>query len=124
MDNATFIAKYNNSSTGLFKDNISRDIEADDQRSLVADIAASFVNLDAATVDHWRGAYDLSVNAYPSSGGTGTSGVPGAGDEWYVSVPGSIDVTGLGTITVNANSLLKYKGGDPTLASSWIVTQQ
>lgn len=89
-------------------------------------VEANFIELYAmsAGVNHWRGAYDLSVNEYPSSGGTGDGGVPGAGDEWYVSVSGQVEVTGLpGTVTLNVNALLKYKGGDPTLAASWIVKQ-
>lgn len=72
---------------------------------------------------NWRGAYDLSVNAYPSSGGTGLSGIPSSGNEWYVSVAGDLDVTGLGIITVNPGALLKYLGGDVTLPESWKVTQ-
>lgn len=74
-------------------------------------------------INNWRGAYDLSVNAYPSSGGTGASGVPAPGNEWYVSVPGDVDVTGLGVITLYYGALLKYLGGTVSSASSWKVTQ-
>lgn len=93
-----------------------RDVDANEIKSVVNANAALIVN-------HFRGAYDLSVNAYPSSGGTGASGVPGIGDHWYVSVPGAVDVTGLGTITLEVNALLFYKGGTVTNASSWIVKQ-
>lgn len=77
----------------------------------------------AAGVNHWRGAYDLSVNAYPSSGGTGTSGIPGEGDVWYIAVPGTVVVTGLGSITLNVNATLTYKNGDTDDPASWIVKQ-
>jgi hypothetical protein len=111
-----FKALYGSSGT-LFPDNNTAEISEGDVRAFGEDIADSFSN------NQWRGAYDLSVNAYPSSGGTGASGVPAAGDTWYVSVAGDVDVTGLGTITLNPDAILIYKGGDATLAASWIVKQ-
>lgn len=72
---------------------------------------------------NWRGAYDASSGLYPSTGGTGTGGIPVSGNEWYVSVGGLLDVTGLGVIFINPGALLKYLGGDVTLPESWKVTQ-
>lgn len=34
---------------------------------------------------------DISSNQYPSTGGTGPAGVPGAGNIFFVSVPGTLD---------------------------------
>lgn len=72
----------------------------------------------------FRGAYDLSAtNDYPTSGGTGAAGVPSPGNEWYVSVAGTLDVTGLGVIPIEYGALLKYLGGAVGTPSSWKVTQ-
>lgn len=73
---------------------------------------------------NWRGAYDLSAtNNYPTSGGTGAAGVPSPGNEWYVSVSGTLNVTGLGVIPIEYGALLKYLGGAVGSPSSWKVTQ-
>lgn len=78
----------------------------------------------AGGVEHFRGDYDASGNAYPSSGGTGPSGVPSAGDEWFVYVPGDLDVDGLGVITVNSGALLKSRVTTPgQTPSNWRVIQ-
>jgi hypothetical protein len=45
LDRITFEGKYNSVSVGLFKDNTTNDIGADDVRSLVEDIADSFGNI-------------------------------------------------------------------------------
>ena len=111
-----FKALYGTSGT-LFPDNTTGAISEADVRAFGEDIADSFSN------DHYRGAYDLSGNLYPASGGTGAGGIPAAGDYWYVSVAGAVDVTGLGVITLEINTLLFYKGGTVTNASSWIVKQ-
>lgn len=44
VNTATFINRYNNGTTGLFKDNITGDIEAADTRDLVQYLADSFLN--------------------------------------------------------------------------------
>src|SRR5690242_13911958 len=44
MNNSDLTSKYNNSLNGLFKDNNTGDIGANDARSLVVDVAASFIN--------------------------------------------------------------------------------
>lgn len=47
---------------------------------------------DAQVVGLWddRGAFDASVNAYPSSGGSGTAGAILKGDIWTISVAGTL----------------------------------
>ena len=47
---------------------------------------------DGLVVGLWddRGAFDASVNAYPSSGGSGTAGAIKKGDIWTVSVAGTL----------------------------------
>lgn len=73
---------------------------------------------------HWRGAHDLSANAYPSTGGSGSSGDIQSGDEWYVSVSGDLDVSGLGVITISVGALLKALVDTPgTTPANWKVIQ-
>jgi len=49
---------------------------------------------DSLVVGMWddRGNYDASVNAYPSTGGSGTAGAIKKGDIWTVSVAGTLPV--------------------------------
>lgn len=79
----------------------------------------------ASGQSNWRGAYDLAANTpnYPSSGGTGVSGVPGEGNTWYVSTSGDLDVTGLGVVTLNVGAILIYLGGTVSSPASWRVIQ-
>lgn len=78
----------------------------------------------AVVSDSWRSAYDASVNAYPSSGGSGTAGAIQSGDEWYISVSGDLDVNGLGVITVNTGALIKALVDSPgATPANWRVIQ-
>lgn len=52
-------------------------------------LIAAFVQDSLGLVNHWRGAWDASGNAFPSTGGNGPGGAPEAGDEWYISVGGA-----------------------------------
>ncbi len=54
--------------------------------------AATKAYTDALVVGLWddRGNFDASVNAYPSSGGSGTAGVILKGDIWTISVAGTL----------------------------------
>lgn len=82
------------------------------------------LTVDQIANANFRGAYDLSAtNNYPTSGGTGLAGIPSPGNEWYVSVAGTLDVTGLGVIPIEYGALLKYLGGAVGTPSSWKVTQ-
>ena len=93
----------------MFKDNTTNDISEADLRDLVTYIKDSFQS------SNFRGAYDASVNQYPTSGGSGTSGAIQAGDEWYFSVAGTIggDLYPIGTI---AKALINVPG---TTAANW-----
>lgn len=75
-------------------------------------------------VEHFRGAYDLSAtNDYPTTGGNGLGGAPAEGDYWFVAVPGTLDVYGLGIISVYYGALIIYLGGDVSDPQSWRVIQ-
>lgn len=49
------------------------------------------VNANALAMVNFRGAFDASVNALPSSGGSGDLGVIKAFNAWYFSVGGNIN---------------------------------
>lgn len=76
MNKAAIKNKYNNVSSGLFKDNTTGDIEAVDQRSLVDDFADNFLSADDNLVDEDDMASDSatrvpsqqSVKAYVDNG--------------------------------------------------------
>ena len=74
-------------------------------------------------INHFRGSYDLSLEAYPSAGGTGSGGVPAIGDTWYGINSGDFDVEDLGVITLNRGALLIYIGGTVSDPASWVVKQ-
>lgn len=73
--------------------------------------------------DYWRGAHSIAGGQYPSSGGTGDGGAPYPGNTWYTSDAGILNVDGLGNVRIEAKVKITYIGGDVTLPSSWIVTQ-
>lgn len=78
----------------------------------------------ATSIDHYRGLYDLSAEAYPTSGGTGAAGVPGDGDYWIGTGEGDFDVHGFeGPVTLFRGAMLIYIGGTVTDPQSWIVKQ-
>ena len=52
-------------------------------------VAAQIAAAVAGLID-LRGAFDASVNAYPSSGGSGTAGAILKGDAWVISVAGTL----------------------------------
>lgn len=73
--------------------------------------------------EHYRGAYDLTAEAYPATGGTGIGGIPELGDYWYGTNSGDFDVEGLGVITLGRGATLTYIGGTVSDPASWIVKQ-
>jgi hypothetical protein len=82
------------------------------------------LTVDQITNAGFIGAYDLSItNDYPTTGGTGLAGIPSPGNEWFVSVAGTLDINGLGVTPVEYGALLKYLGGAVGTPSSWKVTQ-
>lgn len=48
------------------------------------------LRMQAIVGEHFRGAYDASGAAFPTTGGSGPSGALMPGDEWYVSVAGTL----------------------------------
>lgn len=88
-------ARYNHTTTGLFKDNTTNEISEADLRDLVEYLC------DSLASNHIRGDYDGSANAFPSSGGSGTSGAIQLGDRWRLSAQmtiGGTDIYQAGTI--------------------------
>lgn len=51
---------------------------------------SDFVGAALAGVVNLRGAYDASVNVFPTSGGSGAGGAVRKGDMWFVSVNGTL----------------------------------
>ena len=64
-----------------------------------------------------RGNYDASVNAFPTTGGSGTSGAILKGDFWYVSVAGVLN-----GVTVNIGDSFFALIDSPT-ASDWQILE-
>lgn len=56
------------------------------------DLKADISYVDSLVVGLWddRGSYDASTNAFPSTGGSGTSGAIKKGDIWTISVAGTL----------------------------------
>lgn len=95
LSKTDFEARYNHVSVGLFKDNATNDISEADLRDLVTYIKDCFQS------DNFRGGYDGSVNLFPSSGGSGTSGAIQAGDKWRLTATmtiGGTDIYAAGTV--------------------------
>jgi len=68
-------------------------------------------------IDHFRGSYDASGNVAPSTGGAGTGGAILAGDEWVISVAGTIF-----GIPVNVGNRILSKINNPGQTSSnWTI---
>lgn len=62
---------------------------------------------------NYRSGYDASVNLYPSSGGSGTSGAIKKGDFWFVTVAGT-----LGTTVVKVGDMVVSNTNTPGQTSS------
>jgi hypothetical protein len=77
---------------------------------------------DGLVVGLWddRGDYDASVNAYPSSGGSGAAGAIKKGDAWTVSVAGTLPGARVVEIGDVVRALVDTPG---TTAANWGITQ-
>lgn len=72
-------------------------------------------------VEHWRGGHSLASNAYPASGGSGAAGAIAAGDFWYVTTTGNLDL-GLGSEPIPVKSLIVALVDVPgTTPANWRV---
>lgn len=104
-DGSVAIATADNGNTQLARIEVSDGIKIDDtfaNRGIqgLADYSANIqandytqkVYVDGLLVGLWddRGSFDASVNAYPSSGGSGSAGAILKGDIWTVSVVGTL----------------------------------
>ena len=67
----------------------------------------------------YRGGFDASVNAYPSSGGSGTGGAILKGDMWVVSVGGTID----GKVIHAGDSLIANVDTPAQTTAKWNTVQ-
>lgn len=77
---------------------------------------------DSLVVGLWddRGSFDASVNAYPSSGGSGTAGAILKGDVWTISVAGTLptaQVVGVGDLV---RALVDTPGNTQ---ANWAITE-
>jgi hypothetical protein len=68
--------------------------------------------------DHWKGNYDASVDAYPSTG------TILSGDTWVANVGGNIDINGIGVTWVEPGTLFIALTNTPgQTPSNWKVIQ-
>lgn len=77
---------------------------------------------DSLVVGLWddRGDFDASVNAYPSSGGSGAAGAIKKGDTWQISVAGTLPGGRVVEIGDVVRALVDTPG---TTAANWGITQ-
>ena len=68
-----------------------------------------------------RGNYNASVNAYPSSGGSGTAGAIVAGDYWTVTVASTVPLPGLTSNVAPGNFIVALKDAASNVWSNWAV---
>lgn len=67
-----------------------------------------------------RGNYDASVNAYPSSGGSGAAGAIRKGDKWRINVPGTLPTD---QFVENTDEVRALVDGATNTQSDWAITQ-
>lgn len=77
---------------------------------------------DALVVGLWddRGNFDSSVNAYPSSGGSGTAGAIKKGDIWTVSVAGTLPTSQVVEVGDTVRALVDTPGNTQ---ANWSIQQ-
>lgn len=78
---------------------------------------------DSLVVGLWddRGNYDASVNAYPSSGGSGTAGAILKGDIWTISVAGTLPTGQVVEVGDTVRALIDTPGNTQ---ANWAIAQQ
>lgn len=88
----------------------------------VSTLASAEAYADALVVGLWddRGVFDASVNAYPSSGGSGTAGAILKGDIWTISVAGTLPTGQVVEIGDVVRALINTPAN---LQSNWAITQ-
>jgi len=92
------------------------------QGGLNKKITAAEVVGGAGGAEHFRGNYDASGDAYPSSGGSGTAGAISAGDEWLVTVGTTAGLPGGIAIGSGDKTILKAIVNSPgNTLSDWKI---
>lgn len=84
--------------------------------------AAAQTYADGLVVGLWddRGNFDASVNAYPSSGGSGTAGAIKKGDIWTVSVAGTLPTNQVVELGDTVRALVDTPGNTQ---ANWAIAQ-
>jgi hypothetical protein len=84
--------------------------------------AANKTYVDGVVVGLWddRGNFDASVNAYPSSGGSGTAGAIMKGDIWTISVAGTLPTAQVVEIGDTVRALVDTPGNTQ---GNWSIQQ-
>lgn len=119
MNNSDLTSKYNNSSSGLFKDNTSGDIGANDARSLVVDIAASFINNETDFEKYVRQGTATGTDTYAVSVSSANN-IYSAANLYVVAF--SSGSTGAVTLNVNSGGAKKVYVNPTTQAGSGDIT--
>lgn len=94
--------------------------------AIASDIAASLVTAnayaDGLVVGLWddRGNFDASVNAYPSTGGSGTAGAIKKGDIWTISVAGTLPTSQVVEVGDTVRALIDTPGATQ---ANWSIQQ-
>ncbi len=86
-------------------------------------LASAETYADGLVVGLWddRGNFDASVNAYPSSGGSGTAGAILKGDIWTISVVGTLPTGQVVEIGDTVRALVDTPGNTQ---ANWAISQQ
>lgn len=104
MNTTDFKAKYNNVSTGRFKDNTTGDIEAEDQRELVIDVGDNFLNFETDFGKYIRQGAATGTDTYAV---TITTAASVYASEALFIVSFSNTSTGSATLNINAGGAKK-----------------
>lgn len=88
-----------------------------------AALASAMAYADSLIVGLWddRGNFDASVNAYPSSGGSGTAGAILKGDIWTISVAGTLPTGQVVEVGDTVRALINTPGNTQ---ANWAIAQQ
>jgi hypothetical protein len=98
---------YNAASRGVVLAGVTQagSVSGGDEVFVIRSGGAVRIPYTALQGSKWRAAVDISGNAYPTTGGSGTGGAILAGDQFPVSVGGNLDL-GTGVEPVPAKSIL------------------
>lgn len=91
-------------------------------KALVDGLAAERTYAEGLVVGLWddRGTFDASVNAYPSTGGSGTAGAILKGDIWTISVAGTLPTAQAVEVGDSVRALVDSPGNSQ---ANWAILQ-